>query len=435
MVRPGYKQTDVGVIPEDWTIVPLSELVNSLEAGVSVRSLDAADPHVYDKAVLKTSCIFGGRFNPDECKPIDPRDLHRAKLNPRNNCILISRMNTLALVGECGYVGRDYPNLYLPDRIWMTKHNSQRQHSVRWLNYLLAFGASSRSIKELGTGTSGSMKNIPKSALLGVPIPLPPTRAEQEAIAGALSDADALIESLEKLIAKKRQIKQGAMQELLTGKTRLPGFSGEWSTHELSELGSWKGGMTPSMRNAKYWDGGRTPWIASGDVKTPRLLSTALCVTQEALKDNATTLVPADSVIFVMRSGILRRYLPVAIDVVPMAINQDIKALLPNELASDDYLLYALTFRGDDILSRCLKTGTTVESIEFGWLKAFEIILPSRVEQSAIATILSDMDAEIAALETKLAKARQIKQGMMQELLTGRIRLVESEGNTTESAQ
>ena len=111
-------------------------------------------------------------------------------------------------------------------------------------------------------------------------------------------------------------------------------------------------------------------------------------------------------------------------NVIPMAINQDIKALLTNDKVSPDYLLHSLIAHGDHILARCLKSGTTVESIEFSWLKAFTIPIPALHEQTAIATILSDMDAEIAALEARLAKARSIKQGMMQELLTGRVRLV-----------
>jgi type I restriction enzyme S subunit len=111
-------------------------------------------------------------------------------------------------------------------------------------------------------------------------------------------------------------------------------------------------------------------------------------------------------------------------NMIPMAINQDIKALLPNDHVLPEYLLHSLTCNGDRILARCLKSGTTVESIEFPWLKAFTIPLPPIPEQTAISSILSDMDAEIAALDAKLANARQLKQGMMQELLTGRIRLV-----------
>src|SRR5439155_15800852 len=134
-----------------------------------------------------------------------------------------------------------------------------------------------------------------------------PRLDEQEAIAEALSDVDALVESLEKLLAKKRQLKQGAMQELLTGKKRLPGFSGEWEVKRLDELGRWTGGMTPSMRNPDYWQSGTVPWISSGDVKSVTLTSTAFAISEYAIKRRATTLLPAKSIIVVTRSGILRK--------------------------------------------------------------------------------------------------------------------------------
>ena len=254
-------------------------------------------------------------------------------------------------------------------------------------------------------------------------IPLPSTR-EQHAVAKALSDVDRLLEALEAVIAKKRAIKQAAMQQLLTGKTRLPGFNGTWETKPLDSLGKWRGGMTPSMRNPDYWNAGDIPWISSADVKSSRLTDTAQHVTSQAVRDGAAIMVAANSIVLVTRSGILRKHLPVALIERTMAVNQDIKALIPHEAVSGEFLLHALTGFGDQILARCLKAGTTVESVEFVWLKAFAIPVPPREEQGAIATILSHMDAEIAALESRTEKTRAIKQGMMQQLLSGRVRLV-----------
>ncbi len=125
----------------------------------------------------------------------------------------------------------------------------------------------------------------------------------------------------------------------------------------------------------------------------------------------------------VTRSGILRKYLPVAKNTVPMAINQDIKALIPNSQVSADYLLQILSARGPGILSTCMKTGTTVESVEYTWLKRYQIPLPSLPEQRAIATALSDVDGLITSLDRIIAKKRDIKQATMQQLLTGKKRL------------
>ena len=149
-----------------------------------------------------------------------------------------------------------------------------------------------------------------------------------------------------------------------------------WTVKRLDELGKWKGGMTPSMQNPDFWVDGTVPWISSGDVKTAHLTETIKCITTDAVEQNTTTMLPAGSIVLVTRSGILRKYLPVAINVVPMAINQDIKALIPTAHTSAPFVLHALTESGPRILSRCMKAGTTVESVEFKWLKAYELAIP-----------------------------------------------------------
>lgn len=225
-VKPGYKQTVVGIIPEEWEVAPLSREIEQLEAGVSVNSVDEElRSYAHEQAILKTSAISGGKFLPHEHKKIAPRDIGRAKLNPRRDTIIISRMNTPDLVGECGYVDANYKNLFLPDRLWMTRIRPRSDVCVRWLNYLLSSKPYKARIKELGTGTSGSMKNIAKDALLALPIPYP-SGEEQRAIAAALRDMDAELAALEQRREKTRALKQAMMQELLTGKTRLVAAGG-----------------------------------------------------------------------------------------------------------------------------------------------------------------------------------------------------------------
>ncbi len=251
-----------------------------------------------------------------------------------------------------------------------------------------------------------------------------PPLIEQRAIASALSDMDALLAKLDQLIAKKRDIKQAAMQELLTGRRRLPGFSGEWTVAALRNLGAWKGGATPSMANPDFWVNGDVPWASSGDIKSTTIDATAKSITELAVESSSTTVAPTGSVVMVTRSGILRRYFPVAKTSKPIAINQDIKALIPASGVDTEFVLQSLLLHGPDILSSCMKAGTTVESVELSWLKAYEIDLPSLDEQQAIAALLRDMAAEITALEARREKTRLIKQGMMQELLSGRVRLI-----------
>ena len=263
-----------------------------------------------------------------------------------------------------------------------------------------------------------------------------PMRAEQEAIAEALSDADALIESLEQLLTKKRQIKKGTMQELLTAKKRLPGFSAEWEVKRVSELGEivtgatpraeWEvkrvselgeivTGATPRTDNATFW-GDRYPWITPTDISVDRdMVTSDRMITQEGM--NSIRMLPAGTVLVTCIASIGKN----AILKTNGACNQQINAVIPDDSYSAEFLYYLFEFNTQYILANAGTTATSIVSkATFSGL-AFEI--PQPTEQTAIANILSDLDAEITALEAKLSKARQLKQGMMQELLTGRIRL------------
>ena len=206
-------------------------------------------------------------------------------------------------------------------------------------------------------------------------------------------------------------------------RTEVGAIPEEWLAKSLGELGKWKGGMTPSMRNPDYWLNGTIPWISSGDMKFVHLKETGSYITNEAVKHGSTTMLPAGSIVMVTRSGILRKYLPVATNLIPMAINQDIKALLLKNELSSSFILHAITESGPRILSQCMKSGTTVESIEFKWLKAFFLAIPPLPEQRAIATVLSDIDELLNSLDRIIAKKRDLKQAAMQQLLTGQKRL------------
>lgn len=250
------------------------------------------------------------------------------------------------------------------------------------------------------------------------PILLPPTKVEQEAIARALSDADALIESLEQLLTKKRQIKQGAMQELLTGKRRLPGFSGEWETTTIGDI-SFRiiGGGTPSRANKGYWNGG-IPWMTVKDFAQFNKTGTLEYITQEGLNNSASYLIKQGALIVSTRMAVGKA---VIFDV-DVAINQDLKAII-FEFDMDSAFMY-YWFQCNEAAISELGSGSTVMGIALSDLRKIPFCKPTIEEQRGIVSVLTDMDAEIAALEDKLTKAKAIKQGMMQELLTGRIRLV-----------
>jgi type I restriction enzyme, S subunit len=202
----------------EWKERLISNLIKSLDAGVSVNSEDRPVEE-NELGILKTSAVTYGVFMSSEHKAILPDEVKRAIVNPLKDRIIISRMNTPNLVGASVYIDRDYPSLFLPDRLWQIEPRSN-DFSMRWLSYILASDIYREKIASLATGTSNSMKNISKSSILKINISIP-HKLEQEKIASVLSAADTEISTLEKQLAAYKQQKRGLMQQLLTGKTRV----------------------------------------------------------------------------------------------------------------------------------------------------------------------------------------------------------------------
>ncbi len=205
---PGFSET--------WDSGRLGAVLGTIQAGVSVNSVSGLGVH----GILKTSCVSAGIFDPSERKTISPADIAKARVYPRADSLIISRMNTPSLVGEVGYVGADEPALFLPDRLWLARGDKSGKVDMRWLGCLLSGDQYREHMREIATGTSDSMKNISRSALLGIQIPLPEIQ-EQRAISAAFAEVDREIDALRLRLAKARDVKQGMMQQLLTGRTRL----------------------------------------------------------------------------------------------------------------------------------------------------------------------------------------------------------------------
>ena len=214
-------QTRLPGCRSEWVVKRLGDEIADLVAGVSVNSVAGdVEGEASNLAILKTSAVADGTFDPMEAKIIAPADLHRVRLTPRAETVLISRMNTIDLVGECGYVKDDIPNRFIPDRLWMTCFRAGAELSAKWLSFVLSMSATRLLLKSIAAGTSGSMKNISKSAFLNLEFRMPDL-AEQSAIATVLSDMDAELAALETRRDKTRALKQAMMQSLLTGKIRL----------------------------------------------------------------------------------------------------------------------------------------------------------------------------------------------------------------------
>ncbi|WP_313813362.1 restriction endonuclease subunit S [Glutamicibacter sp.] len=266
-----------------------------------------------------------------------------------------------------------------------------------------------------------SLAHLTKENLLRVPLPVPPP-VEQRAIATALRSVDDLIRALERLIAKKRDIKQGLMQELLTGRTRLPGFTEEWEQEKLGAIATMGSGGTPPSSIPKYY-GGSIPWVSISDMtKNGKYIEvTENTLTEDGLASSAAKLYEPDVVLYAMYASLGECSLAVG----RVASSQAILGINAGPRLDREFLYYSLQYRKGHI--KLLGQQGTQSNLNAGMVRNFELDLPSIEEQVAIVVVLKDVDDELLTLERQLASARAVKVGMMQELLTGRTRLQEME--------
>ncbi len=424
-VRPGYKQTEVGVIPEDWDVKPMAELF-TFQNGVNAdkSAYGSGIPFINVLEVITHSTITEDRI-PGKIA------LSAQAINTfavQHGDVLFNRTSeTQEEVGLASvYTGNE--SVVFGGFVIRARPRNHRMVSS-FTSYALRSPAIRFQIVARGQGAVRA--NIGQQDLSRVQIVLP-AKAEQEAIAEVLSDADALIESLEQLIAKKRHVKQGAMQGLLSGKRRLPGFETK-PGYKQTEVGvipeDWQ--LRPLLTVVR---------VANGQVD-PRIepYRSMILVGPEHIESATGRLLQQQTA--GEQRAISGKYLVKRGDIVYGKINPYLKKVILADFeglcSADMYPLkpvadVAAGFVFAAILGDHFSKYAESVSVRSGMPKINRIELaeykmplpPTKAEQTAIATILSDMDAEIAALEAKLGKARQIKQGMMQELLTGRIRLV-----------
>ena len=252
-----------------------------------------------------------------------------------------------------------------------------------------------------------------------------PSVVEQQRIAEYLSDMDEMIASLEKLIAKKKAIKQGTMQELLTGKRRMPGFSRQWKTAKWKDvLSGFISGATPYRGKPEYYEG-EVKWVSSGELNYIHIIDTVEHISNSAVAETCLCVHPAGTFLMAI-TGLEAAGTrgSCAILDVPAATNQSCMAIYSTEKMSVLYLYYYYLKYGNDLAFRYCQ-GTKQQSYTAAIVKELPISYPEDVlEQNAIAEYLIDLDNNIKLLEQKHLKACQIKQGMMQQLLTGKIRLM-----------
>jgi type I restriction enzyme, S subunit len=412
-LKPGYKQTDAGVIPRDWDVKRLGEIGKVVRGG-SPRP--AGDPKFFGGDFIPWLTVAALTNIPDhqlevrhtETRLTEEGSKRSRTLQPGTVIIAnsgatlgIAKISTIECCANDGVAAI------------IDQHVGEKAFVCHCIN------AQTQRLREV-VATGNGQPNLNTGLIKQIAIPWPP-HTEQAAIAECISDLDKLLRCLEDAVVKKQRLKQAAMQELLTGKRRLPGFEGEWEVKRLGDLGEIKSGGTPSTSQPAFWDGG-IPWCTPTDITAldgrKYLTTTFRNISPSGLQASSAELIPPQSLIMTTRATIGE----CAINTLPMTTNQGFKNIVSSPVVGTEFLYYLMSTQKQRLISLC--GGSTFLEIGKRDLSTYEIRLPlDRAEQDAISSTLSAIDDELQALEASLRKAENLKQGMMQQLLTGKIRL------------
>jgi type I restriction enzyme S subunit len=403
-LKPGYKQTEVGVIPEDWNACKLGRLLQfqngrGFQQGewsrtglpiIRIQNLNDSEAEFN---------FFNGHI--EERHLVQPGDL---------------------LFAWSGTVGSSFG-----PRIWRGETGVLNQHIFKVSPFsktlsspyaLRLLESSASHIASQSHGFKASFVHVKKRDLEKIVAAFPPCQKEQKRICEALADIDAYLDATEVEVNKKRDIKQAAMQELLSGKRRLPGFEGEWEEVSLGSVAMMNsGGTPPTGRNDFY--GGGIPWVSISDMTSGgRFISeTERTLSDLGLLNCAAKRFPAGTILYAMYASLGE----CSVATCEVTTSQAILGIRPSPSLIREYLYYYLcSIHG---MVKQLGQQGTQSNLNKKIVQGFTIKLPKQTEQIAIANILSDIDQDIDMLNIKAEKARAMKTGMMQQLLTGKIRL------------
>ncbi|MGQ7244944.1 restriction endonuclease subunit S [Salinicola sp. V024] len=413
-----YKRTEVGIIPRDWRVCLIGEL-GKVVRGASPRP--AGDPRFFNGSYIPWLTVASITNLSSNCLYVKKTLTALSEKGAKHSRTLLPRTLIIANSGATLGVAKILEiRCCANDGIaaLIEQHTGDKAFLCHYVN------TQTSRLRDI-VATGNGQPNLNTALIRNIRVPFPCIR-EQRAIATALSDVDALIESLDRLIVKKRAVKQGAMQQLLTGRKRLPGFELAWETTRLGDLGVFYKGR--GIRRDDVSDEG-VPCIRYGEIYTR--YDNYVTEPESRIPSNialSAFLLKTGDILFAGSGetaeeiGMCLAYLGET----PAFAGGDIVILRPH-CGISAYLGHLLNHPSIARQKARLGQGDAVVHISARNLSQIELRLPPEDEQTAIAAVLSDMDAEIEAMESRCDKARQIKQGMMQQLLTGRVRLVKPE--------
>ncbi|ADB15815.1 restriction modification system DNA specificity domain protein [Pirellula staleyi DSM 6068] len=419
-VKPGFKMTEIGEIPAEWNAYHLSQLWKVTDCKHVTATFV---PEGYPVASIReVQSKFVNLHAANHTTPHFYRLLIEGGRDPQAGDLILSRNAT---VGQIAQVSHSHPKFAMGQDVCLLRKTSPT-NSTEFIQAVFQSRIIKQQISDILVGSTFKRINVKQIKAFIVPSP---SAAEQRAIAGALSDVDALIESLEQLIAKKRAIKQGAMQELLTGKRRLPGFSGKWEKKRLQQIAWYQEG--PGVQKHQFASVG-TKLLNGSNISHGELF---LDQTERYIEDQLANgtyrhfLCDAGDIV-IASSGISPATLNEKMAIVqashlPLCMNTStIRFKANQDLATQAFLFVCL--QGNSFRDQIAGMATGSAQLNFGpsHLNKVELLLPTISEQVAVADVIGSLEHELRKLDDRLTKLRLLKQAMMQQLLTGKIRLV-----------
>jgi len=414
----GYQYTrQLGKIPKSWEVRHIQDLAEELTAGTSVGG-EKRPREEGEIGVLRVSSVTSGRFKPERCKVVDPEDYDRLRTKPKPGTVLLNRASgTLDLVGVSVHVDEEYPNLYLPDKLWRIIPDSNEVESSHWLAALFNTGVVRAKVREYASGKSTGMKNVTQKDFLSIPVPVPPLE-EQRRIAGILDTWNRAIEEVDALIGKKRKRLHGLRQRLITGEERFPEFNESWTETTLGEYfqyfsnGNSEGEDLPALSCSKVH--GIIPQsekfdrrVASKDTSNYKVVERGNLVYDPMLLWDA-------SIGFV--------------DCVDQGVvSPAYYTFRFNEQHGDrDFFHHLLATHRVKYQYMAISQGTNTrrrKAPKDAFL-GIEVKVPSLREQEKIAEVMRSAETEIQKLKEKREALKRQKKALMQRLLTGAVRTV-----------
>jgi type I restriction enzyme S subunit len=417
-IKQGYKQTDIGMIPMDWEVKTIGKLgLFSKGNGISrAESNTGIIPSVRYGEIYTTHNDYIKKFY----SFISLEVANRAKKLKVGDILFTASGETKEDIGKNVAFIDDIEAYAGGDIIILSPKNA----NSLFLGYL--FNAPYVAKQKANKGQGDAVVHITKDSLRDIVIAIPKSVSEQTAIATALSDTDALIAALDKKIAKKQQIKQGAMQQLLTGKKRLPGYSGEWVEKELGQLCNIFGriGFRGYTKNDLVNKGSGAITFSPSDIHNNIVdLSNCTYISLKKYEESPEIKIFNGDIIFVKTASIGKCAIISSLNE-KATINPQFVVF--KNFKCNNYFLYSKLIHDDfQNLVLTITGGSTIPTMSQEKLSEIKLIVPKSIEeQTAIAQILTDMDNEIAQLEKEQDKYKELKAGMMQVLLTGKIRLI-----------